>query len=98
MKWYRQWVERLGLADKPRVRKLIVAVIGSTIVLFGLALLILPGPAVIVIPVGLAILATEFAWARRLVRRGGVFFRKARRWKRRRATVPAAESLGHDQA
>ena len=97
MKWYRQWVERLGLADKPRIRKLIVAVIGSTIVLFGLALLILPGPAVIVIPVGLAILATEFAWARRLVRRGGAFVRKARRWPRRRATGPAGESLGHDQ-
>jgi len=34
-------------------------------VLFGIALLVLPGPAVVVIPVGLAILATEFAWARR---------------------------------
>jgi uncharacterized protein (TIGR02611 family) len=97
MKWYWHWVERLGLADKPRVRKLIVAVIGSTIVLFGLALLILPGPAVVVIPVGLAILATEFAWARRLVRHGGVFFYKARRWHRRRKAAQASESLGHDQ-
>jgi tellurite resistance protein TerC len=31
----------------------------------GVALLILPGPAFIVIPVGLAILASEYAWARR---------------------------------
>lgn len=96
MKWYSKWVNRLGLGDKPRVRKAIVAVIGSTIVLFGLALIILPGPAVIVIPVGLAVLATEFAWARRLVRRGGVFYNKARRWQRRR-TAQVVDSLGHDQ-
>jgi uncharacterized protein (TIGR02611 family) len=97
VKWYSEWVNRLGLADKPRVRKVIVAVIGSTIVLFGLALIILPGPAVIVIPVGLAILATEFAWARQLVRRGGVFYNKARRWRRRRRTAHVVDSLGHDQ-
>lgn len=95
MNWYSRWVNRLGLADKPRVRKLIVGVIGSTIVLFGLALIILPGPAIVVVPLGLAILATEFAWARRLVRRGGAFFNKARRWQRRRK---AAGSLGNDQA
>jgi tellurite resistance protein TerC len=32
-------------------------------------MLVLPGPAIIVIPAGLAILATEFAWARRLLHR-----------------------------
>ena len=32
--------------------------------LIGIALLVLPGPAFIVIPIGLAILATEYAWAR----------------------------------
>jgi putative transmembrane protein PGPGW len=31
-------------------------------------MLVLPGPAVVVIPAGLAILATEFPWARRLLR------------------------------
>ena len=35
--------------------------------LIGLALIVLPGPAFIVIPLGLAILAVEFAWARRLL-------------------------------
>ena len=49
------------------LRKLIVAVIGGTVLLIGVALIVLPGPAFIVIPVGLAILATEFAWARRVV-------------------------------
>ena len=51
------------------LRKLIVAVIGGTVLLFGIALIVLPGPAFIVIPVGLAILAIEFAWARRALTR-----------------------------
>ena len=50
-------------------RKVAVAVIGSTVLLFGIALIVLPGPAFVVIPLGLAILATEFVWARRLLRR-----------------------------
>jgi tellurite resistance protein TerC len=48
-----------------KARKIAVFIVGSTVVLFGIALIVLPGPAVVVIPVGLAILATEFAWARR---------------------------------
>ena len=50
-------------------RKVIVLVIGSTVVLFGVALIFLPGPAFVVIPVGLAILALEFAWAKNLLDR-----------------------------
>jgi tellurite resistance protein TerC len=50
-------------------RKIAVAVIGSTVLAFGIALIVLPGPAFVVIPLGLAILATEFLWARRLLRR-----------------------------
>jgi uncharacterized protein (TIGR02611 family) len=77
-----QWVSRItaavGLSELPRLRKLIVAVIGVTVVLFGVALIVLPGPAFIVIPIGLAILATEFAWARRAVRRARVMIAKAR--------------------
>lgn len=79
MNWYRRWVRRLGLENRPRVRKLIVAVIGTTILLFGFALVVLPGPAVVVIPLGLAILATEFAWARRLIRHGRYMWENARR-------------------
>ena len=33
----------------------------------GIAMIVLPGPAIIMIPVGLSILATEFLWARRLL-------------------------------
>ena len=52
-----------------QVKRLMIAVIGFTVLAFGLALLILPGPAILVIPIGLAILSVEFAWARNLLRR-----------------------------
>ncbi|MGH8093545.1 MAG: PGPGW domain-containing protein [Chthoniobacterales bacterium] len=90
-------MNRFGLENRPRVRKLIVAVIGGTVLLFGLALVVLPGPAVVAVPLGLAILATEFAWARRLIRRGGVTWGKARRWRWRRDSETIETSLGHDQ-
>ena len=51
------------------VRRVIVSVVGITVLLIGIALLVLPGPAFVVIPVGLAILATEYAWARRWLRK-----------------------------
>jgi uncharacterized protein (TIGR02611 family) len=51
------------------VRRVIVSVVGATILLIGTALLVLPGPAFVVIPVGLAILATEYAWARRSLKK-----------------------------
>lgn len=53
----------------PFVRRVIVGVIGTTVLLIGIALLVLPGPAFLVIPLGLAILATEFVWARRWLQR-----------------------------
>jgi len=45
-------------------RRVIVFVFGMTVLLIGVAMIVLPGPAVVVIPIGLAILATEYAWAR----------------------------------
>jgi uncharacterized protein (TIGR02611 family) len=50
-------------------RKVIIAVLGTTVLAVGVALIVLPGPAIVVIPLGLAILATEFLWARRLLNR-----------------------------
>ena len=63
----------------PRLRKTLVAIIGVTLLLFGLALTVLPGPAFIVIPLGLAVLASEFAWARRVLKRGKILVDKVRR-------------------
>ena len=45
----------------------VFAVAGFTVFVGGLALLVLPGPAFAVIPIGLAMLALEFAWAERLL-------------------------------
>jgi uncharacterized protein (TIGR02611 family) len=50
-----------------QAKRLIVTVIGFTILAAGVAMIVLPGPAIVVIPVGLAILATEFIWARKLL-------------------------------
>jgi uncharacterized protein (TIGR02611 family) len=52
-----------------KVRRLIIGVVGFTILLIGIALLVLPGPAFIVIPIGLGLLATEFVWARKLLKK-----------------------------
>jgi uncharacterized protein (TIGR02611 family) len=41
------------------------AIAGAIVALAGVAMLVLPGPAIVVIPVGLAMLALEFAWAER---------------------------------
>ena len=48
-------------------RRVIIGVIGGTVLLVGALLIFLPGPAFIVIPAGLAILATEFRWAKELL-------------------------------
>jgi uncharacterized protein (TIGR02611 family) len=50
-------------------RRIVVAIVGFTVLLIGIALLVLPGPAFLVIPLGLAILATEFVWARSLLQK-----------------------------
>jgi tellurite resistance protein TerC len=69
----------LHLEDiSPFVRRMIVGVIGGTILLIGVAMIVLPGPAVVVIPIGLAVLATEFVWARRWLRKARKLFKKAK--------------------
>lgn len=50
-------------------RRVVVSVVGVTVLVVGVALLVLPGPAFVVLPIGLGILAVEFEWARRLMRR-----------------------------
>lgn len=52
-----------------QLRRLIITVVGVTVLLIGVAMIVLPGPAVVVIPLGLSILALEFAWAKRLLDR-----------------------------
>ncbi len=50
-------------------KRVIMTVVGFTVLFIGIAMIILPGPAFIVIPLGLAILAGEFVWAKKLLER-----------------------------
>ena len=50
-------------------RRIAVGLVGGTVLALGVALLVLPGPAFVVIPLGLAILGVEFTWARRWLRK-----------------------------
>ena len=74
------------------MKKLFIALIGGTVLLLGVAMLVLPGPGVLVIAGGLAILATEFIWARRALRNAKGAVAKVRRksglkeWLRRLKT------------
>jgi Ca2+-transporting ATPase len=56
-------------------RRLTVTVLGFGTLLAGIVMLVFPGPAVVFIPLGLSILATEFAWARNWLSRTRQFIR-----------------------
>ncbi|MGI8794126.1 MAG: PGPGW domain-containing protein [Acidimicrobiales bacterium] len=53
-----QFVARSG-------KRIAISVIGGAFVLLGLAMLVLPGPGIVVVVIGFAILGTEYAWAAR---------------------------------
>ncbi len=71
-------------------RRIVIAVLGTTVLVIGIVMIVAPGPALIVIPVGLAILGIEFAWARIWLKRlrqtisNTVNNRRARRAERQR--------------
>ena len=50
-----------------QAQRLIVLVVGLTLLLGGIVMLITPGPGLLVIVAGLSLLAVEFVWARRLL-------------------------------
>ena len=52
-----------------QAKRVIKIVVGFTLLLIGIVLLVLPGPGWLTIFLGLALLAAEFAWAKRLLER-----------------------------
>ena len=68
----------LILKTLQQAKRLIVIVAGSTVLLIGIAMIVLPGPAVLVIPVGLGVLATELVWARKLLTKLKSTFQKGK--------------------
>src|SRR3954465_15252400 len=65
--------------ERPRIVRALYVVVGITLLLAGTAMLVAPGPAFVVIPIGLAILSLEFAWAERLLERSLEQAEKAKR-------------------
>lgn len=70
------------------VRRAVVATVGSTLLVAGVVMLILPGPGLVVILAGLTVLASEFHWARRVKRRVIVWVRKRARRKQAKGATP----------
>lgn len=46
-------------------KRIAVTAVGATVLVAGIAMLALPGPGILVVLLGLAILASEYVWARR---------------------------------
>jgi hypothetical protein len=68
----------LILKTLQQAKRLIVIVVGSTVLMMGIAMIVLPGPAVLVVPIGLGVLATELVWARRLLNKLKSTFQKGK--------------------
>jgi len=62
-------LERLATVSLRQARRVVVLTVGSTVLTLGVAMLVLPGPGILVTWGGLAILAVEFVWARRWLAR-----------------------------
>ena len=76
-------------------RRVVIAIVGATVVVLGIVMIVTPGPGLVVIPIGLAILSLEFAWARAWLRRlrqvissNGVSARARRAEQHRRRVAP----------
>jgi tellurite resistance protein TerC len=61
--------QKLWLKTIRQARRLIVFVVGLTLLLCGVVMLVTPGPGLLLILAGLGLLAVEFVWARRLLRK-----------------------------
>jgi len=59
-----RWISTLAQA-----RRVLKIVVGFTVLAAGAAMLLLPGPGIVTIAIGLAILSAEFVWARRWLER-----------------------------
>jgi uncharacterized protein (TIGR02611 family) len=69
-----RWADKLAERreshlQRGRLYRIMFVVAGAIVTLGGIAMLVLPGPALVVIPIGLAMLAMEFAWAEQMLER-----------------------------
>lgn len=84
---WKRWFSSQFYASRPKTgaarlaKRIFVSVLGFSVIIVGILMIVTPGPAIVVIPAGLAILAVEFAWARRWLRRLKAYLKL---WKNRR--------------
>lgn len=83
MNWFSKTFVKVRELGLPAIKKTVVAVIGGTVLLVGICLIFLPGPGTLVVIAGLAILATEFVWARRWLQRARELAARAKNALRR---------------
>ena len=50
-------------------KRIAILVVGGTMVVLGIIMIVTPGPGILGIAIGLTILAVEFTWARRWLKR-----------------------------
>ena len=62
-------ITRIAHITYKAARRIVITVVGLTIFLLGVVMLVTPGPGLLFIPLGLAVLSIEFAWARFWLRR-----------------------------
>jgi len=83
--------------QRPKPVRLLYIVAGFTILVAGFVMLIVPGPAFVVIPIGLALLSLEFVWAERLldvaIEKGEAAKRKARATSTRERVLTLVAAL-----
>lgn len=82
------------------LKRFCIALIGGTVLLLGIAMMVLPGPGILATFAGLAILASEFLWARRALRKCKDTVEKVRRnggwWRFWRRTASKPVGAPHD--
>jgi len=86
----RAWIHR-----HPRLRapyRVLVAVVGLTVIAIGLVLVPLPGPGWLIVFVGVAVLGTEFPAAHRLTQAVRRLAHRVRLWWRARGERRAART------
>ncbi|HEV8066315.1 MAG TPA: PGPGW domain-containing protein [Planctomycetaceae bacterium] len=67
------------------VWRLGVLVVGTILLVAGVIMIVTPGPAIVLIPLSLGVLATEFPWARTVLRKARPMIdRMVERARRRR--------------
>lgn len=75
-------------------KRIAISVVGGVLVLAGLAMLVLPGPGILVAALGFAVLGTEYAWAASALERTKGMAEKAGKAARARATTTARAAKG----